>query len=176
MADFDTAIPLILMHEGGLTDNPNDPGGLTNFGITLPDLPAGSTADDIRNLSQRAAEAIYHARYWARIRGDEILDQRIADVYLDLAVAKGLQGATGQIRAALGLALPPVNWGRLDDRTLSAINTAQPLQLAFDFLAHCDDSRIQRVSLNGKLLEFLPGWLRRDRHNLAHVFGLKMNW
>lgn len=176
MANFDQSIELVLLHEGGLTDNPNDPGGITNFGITLPDLPKGSGASDIRNLTRDAAKAIYHAKYWAPIRGDEIIEQVIADIYLDIAVAKGLTGATDPMRTALGLRLPPIQWGKLDGQTLLSINAKNPMQLAFDFLSGCDDSRITRVESNGKMLEFLPGWLRRDRHNLAHVFGLKMAW
>lgn len=179
MANFDIAFKLVLQHEGGLTDDPVDPGGITKFGITLPDLPKGSTADDIRNLTIIRAEEIYKAKYWNPLRCDEILSQPIADIFFDIGVAKGLTGTTTQMRIALGLHLPPVSWGHLDDATLKAINAhsdTAPLQVAFDFLAACDDSRIQRVKDNGVLLKFLPGWLRRDRHNLAHVFGLKMVW
>ena len=34
MADFATFLPLVLANEGGWSDNPHDPGGATNRGIT----------------------------------------------------------------------------------------------------------------------------------------------
>jgi len=34
MADFNLAIETVLANEGGLSENPSDPGGLTNFGIS----------------------------------------------------------------------------------------------------------------------------------------------
>lgn len=176
MANFEPAVELVLLHEGGFADDPQDPGGITNWGVTLPDLPKGSGPDDIRNLSRDAAKAIYHAKYWAPLRGDEIASQCIADIYMDLAVAKGLTGATTPLRMALGLSLPPIQWGRLDDVTIRAINAASAPQLAFDFLRLCDQSRIDRVMANPVLIKFLPGWLRRNTHNRAHVQGLVMQW
>ena len=35
MSAFELAIPIVLKHEGGFADNPADPGGATNFGISL---------------------------------------------------------------------------------------------------------------------------------------------
>ena len=35
MSDFNDAIPTVLRHEGGFVDSPNDPGGATNFGVSL---------------------------------------------------------------------------------------------------------------------------------------------
>ena len=52
MTDFDLAINYVLENEGGVVDDPNDPGGLTNFGISqkqYPDL-------DIRDLTRDQAE------------------------------------------------------------------------------------------------------------------------
>ena len=33
--NFDEAVKLVLINEGGLTDNPNDKGGLTNSAVLL---------------------------------------------------------------------------------------------------------------------------------------------
>ena len=57
MADFQLALAFTLKQEGGLVDNPADPGGLTNYGIALnvhPEL----TADDIRTMTPERAAAI----------------------------------------------------------------------------------------------------------------------
>lgn len=34
---FDTALARLLAHEGGYSNHPSDPGGPTNYGITLAD-------------------------------------------------------------------------------------------------------------------------------------------
>ena len=38
MADFNKAIAIILKHEGGYVNDPDDPGGETNMGITKRDF------------------------------------------------------------------------------------------------------------------------------------------
>lgn len=53
--DYDEALRRLLAHEGGYTNHPSEPGGPTNFGITLADYrryikPDGAVAD-VRALS-----------------------------------------------------------------------------------------------------------------------------
>jgi lysozyme family protein len=180
MADFKQAIPLILLHEGEeYTNDPADPGGPTKWGVTIPDLPRGATAADIEALTRDQAKAIYLAKYWNHLRGDEIPQQQVADIYFDIAVAQGLEGSTDIMRRALGLRPRDNQWGKLDDETLNAIKSkglSGMMQLAFDFLGACDAVRIERVHASPSLVKFLPGWLRRNNHNRAHAFGLYMPW
>lgn len=180
MAKFDLAIPLILLHEGEeYTNDPDDAGGPTKWGVTIPDIP-GATAVTIMNLTREQACEIYRRKYWAPMRGDEIVAQPVADIFLDLGVARGIHGAVDMARQALSL--PPqkrADWGRLDDETLNAMNAAcakNHLQFAFDFLNVCDAARIARVRADATQAKFLPGWLRRNKHDLAHVFCLDMPW
>lgn len=178
MVDFKISVALVLLHEGEeYTNDPNDAGGPTKWGITIPDLPPGGTAADIQSLTRDQATAIYKAKYWDRIRGDELISQDVADVFMDLAVCKGLQGATDLIRAGLGIPRKIVAWGRLDDETLKAVNSVpHGTQLCFDTLRLCDAGRIARVRSDASQAEFLPGWLRRNSHTLAHILGLYMEW
>jgi len=177
MANFQISLPVLLAHEGSeYTDDPLDPGGATKYGITIPDLPPGATAADIQALTTAQAGAIYQASYWSRIRGDEIQDQNFATCYLDMAVLKGLTGATMPLRQALGLTLPAVNWGHLDDQTLAAINAANPKQLAFDFLWLLDQKSIAIFAATASQVKWLPGWLRRTHHLSSIVQGLNYQW
>lgn len=55
-----TPMEFVLAWEGGYTDDPTDPGGRTNFGISqraYPDL-------DIASLTREDAVAIYRRDYW----------------------------------------------------------------------------------------------------------------
>jgi lysozyme family protein len=60
--NFERSLVFVLKWEGGLTDDKDDPGGLTNFGINQRDHPNV----DIRNLTRESAAAIYRRDYWDR--------------------------------------------------------------------------------------------------------------
>lgn len=68
------AISVTLGYEGGYTNNPKDPGGPTNFGITITDArkywKADATALDVRNMPKSVAIDIYRQRYWAPLDCD----------------------------------------------------------------------------------------------------------
>ena len=65
MADqnLDVCLAFVFAEEGGYTDDPMDPGGATNLGITLDELSrwrhTAVTKDDVRNLQKPEATAIY---------------------------------------------------------------------------------------------------------------------
>ncbi len=88
MADFNAAIVKTLAREGGAkyTDDPDDPGGATKYGISqraYPDL-------NIRNITEAEVRDIYKRDYWDRIRGDEIKSQIVAENIFDTAVNMGV--------------------------------------------------------------------------------------
>src|SRR2546421_8222803 len=70
------SIRRLLLSEGGYVNHPSDPGGPTNFGITLADyrryVKADGTAADVRAMKVEEARAIYHAKYWKVMRGDDL--------------------------------------------------------------------------------------------------------
>ena len=56
-----------LLSEGGYSNDPRDPGGPTNWGITLADARVHwkpDAAADVRTMPRSVAEAIYKAEYW----------------------------------------------------------------------------------------------------------------
>ncbi len=82
---FEKAIKKTLAHEGGYVNDPKDPGGETNFGIskrTYREL-------DIKNLTREDAEAIYFEEWWQKYDYDAIDDLKIAEKVFDLAVNMG---------------------------------------------------------------------------------------
>ena len=76
MAEFAKVLPFTLQAEGGFCDDPLDPGGATNWGITLGTLSGwrGHTCSvaDIRELRATEAGAIYQAHYWAAVDGETL--------------------------------------------------------------------------------------------------------
>jgi len=59
---FEMAINFVLPQEGGYVNDPKDPGGETNFGISKRKYPNV----DIKNLTDLGAVAIYRRDYWDR--------------------------------------------------------------------------------------------------------------
>jgi hypothetical protein len=75
--DFDTCLAFTLKEEGGYSDDPADPGGATNMGITLATYRQWSDnpslgALQVQDLSERTARAIYRSLYWNPLRADAL--------------------------------------------------------------------------------------------------------
>jgi len=73
-SSYDEALRRLLVHEGGYTNHPSDPGGPTNFGITIYDyrryVKPGATAADVKAMKVEEAKRIYRAKYWDAQRCD----------------------------------------------------------------------------------------------------------
>lgn len=85
---FGMDMTFVFGEEGGYVNDPNDPGGETNYGISKRAYPLV----DIKNLTRQAAQEIYHRDYWNPINGDG-LDPNLACVAMDAAVNHGVSRA-----------------------------------------------------------------------------------
>lgn len=65
---FEEAVEFVLAYEGGYVNDPNDPGGETNFGISKRAYPNV----DIKNLTREDVIDIYRRDYWDRCRCGEL--------------------------------------------------------------------------------------------------------
>lgn len=82
---FEICVAKLLMLEGGINDDPNDRGGLTNFGISKnahPDV-------DIANLTKEQAIDIYWHEYWLVLDCDQY-NPALAYVVFDSGVHEGV--------------------------------------------------------------------------------------
>jgi lysozyme family protein len=100
----------VLRHEGGYADHPGDPGGATNFGITIRTLaswrgvsPWWSLGKDaVKALTREEAGEIYRKRYWDAVGGDALpagLDLAV----FDFAVNSGPARAVKALQMLLGV-------------------------------------------------------------------------
>ena len=82
--------------EGGYTDDLNDPGGVTNFGVSTPAwsqyVGRPATPDDIRDLTRDLVLPFYKTRYWVA-SGCPILPAGIDLMVFDEAVNNGVRPA-----------------------------------------------------------------------------------
>lgn len=74
-----------LKHEGGYSNNPLDPGGETNFGISKRSFPE----EDIENLTVDRAKEIYFRDYWLPLNCDAY-DDKLALAIFDSGVNCGI--------------------------------------------------------------------------------------
>ena len=102
---YDEALRRLLAHEGGYTNHPSDPGGPTNFGITIYDyrkyVKPNATAADVRAMKLDEAKAIYRTKYWAAQRCDE-LPAGVDYSIFDYGVNSGI-GPAAEFCAALSV-------------------------------------------------------------------------
>jgi lysozyme family protein len=75
-SNYNDALNRVLKSEGGYTNDPRDPGGPTNFGITIADYRAyinkNGTASDVKKMTVEQAKAIYKPKYWDKVNGDNL--------------------------------------------------------------------------------------------------------
>lgn len=111
-ASFDEFGNQILKEEGGFVNDPNDPAGATNKGITLAtfmqyghDYNRDGKIDvsDLRLLTNTDALAIYKRQYWDAMYGDKIIDQSFADLYIDHGINAGMSRATKMLQYLLNV-------------------------------------------------------------------------
>jgi lysozyme family protein len=94
---YDQAFAIVIGEEGGVTDDANDPGGLTKYGISQAAYPSL----DIRNLTLDDAKAIYKRDYWDRVRAGELVPP-LALLAFDAAVNNGVRRAIQWLQVAVG--------------------------------------------------------------------------
>lgn len=177
MADFNKAIRVVLAHEGGWVNNPNDPGGATNYGVSLrflKDHPEGDfnhdgrvDVRDIKNMTVEQASTIYKIFWWDKFHYGNIHDQTLATKVFDFSVNMGAKRAHILLQEALNDAFD-LNLecdGVLGPASIQAINSAQDGDEEQQLItAYCNSAWgfYQRLAeRNPKLKVFLKGWKRR---------------
>lgn len=151
MSHFDRAILSVLQHEGGLANNPADPGGLTNFGLcqrTYPRL-------DIKALTKEKAIDIYRRDFWHPKY--DLMPYQIAAKVFDMAVNMG----AGQAHKLLQRAAGVVSDGVIGNGTTKAVN-------GFDVGELLNKITAEQMKFYNAVIEkkptskaFLAGWSHR---------------
>ncbi len=153
---YDDALARVLAHEGGYVNHPSDPGGPTNFGITLAEYSAckghNGTAADARAMPLADAKVLSRAPYWGPLRGDD-LPAGLASAVCDYGVNSGTTRAAKVLQRVCGLA----DDGRLTDAVIAAVRTRKPA----DVIAQVCDERLAFLKRLKTWPTFGTGWSRR---------------
>ena len=129
---FDTAMRLLLRHEGGYVNHPEDNGGMTNLGVTKAVWSAhigrDATEADMLALTPEAVLPVYRARYWDAIHGDD-LPYGVDYCLFDCAVNSGPGRAVKLAQYVLHQKVD----GSFGPKTMAAIKAADPVELIEDY-------------------------------------------
>jgi lysozyme family protein len=166
MASFDMFLPILLRFEGGYVDDPTDPGGETNKGITMWTfqhcshelLGIDPTSGNLRALTDAQAGLIYKALYWNKIQGDSFASQDLANIVCDFMVNAGTHATKllQQVMNNMGAAL--VEDGTIGPAALQALAGFDQVQVYRQY----KQGRISYYqALGQKYPQFVRGWLNR---------------
>jgi lysozyme family protein len=153
---FDLRLPVVLSHEGGFVQHPQDPGGATKFGITRQTLARFRqepvSVEDVRRLTTAEAAEIYRRLYWDPIRADE-LPAGVDLAVFDFAVNSGPSRAVRALQTVLGVLVD----GVVGPVTLAAARAAD----AAGLIRRLTRDRLRFLSRLAIWPIFGRGWRRR---------------
>jgi uncharacterized protein (TIGR02594 family) len=160
---FEQALAHVLEMEGGYSDDPYDPGGPTNKGITLSDfakwrgvtvtaLSRGALIESLKDIAGETVADIYRARYW-QPASCGLLPDAVALMHFDAAVNHGVGGATRLLQAALGAAVD----GEIGPETLAAARSQSERTIVERYAG----LRRARYRALPHFWRFGRGWMRR---------------
>jgi len=159
-SNFQQALKLVLVDEGGLDDDPHDHGGRTAHGITQKEYNAwrklsGLPVQDVWKISPEEVSTIYHDNYWEP-RCDA-LPAGLDYAYFDFSVNAGAAQATRTLQRALGVRVDGVFGVVTMQAVTSESNTSALLKDYID-RRRTFYRNLQQFDRYGK------GWLARCDH------------
>ena len=172
MADFTSAFNLVLGHEGGYGNDPDDPGGETYKGIarkihskwsgwTTVDMlkrqtgfPANLDKDD--ELQEMVSD-FYRVTFWDKMNGDQIEKQEIADSIFDFGVNAGLATSASLAQMVVGVEAD----GVIGPKSLTGINNFNTEHFLAAFTVAKIARYINIVKKRPTSRKYFYGWICR---------------
>ncbi len=155
------ALTFTLKWEGGFVDNPLDPGGATNKGVTQSVYNAYRTSkgigtQSVKLITDAEVHDLYETRYWNPSKA-ELMTLPLGVAQFDTAVLFGVNGAIKFLQQALNIEAD----GIFGPQTNASLENHNNKDTALSLV----DKRIafhrQRVASNPSQEVFLQGWLNR---------------
>jgi lysozyme family protein len=156
--NFDKCLALLLAHEGGFVNHPQDPGGMTNLGVTkrVWEEWTGHEVDEkqMRALTPELVAPLYKRKYWDACRSDDLVSGVDYAVF-DVAVNSGAGRAIKFLQSCVGVDVD----GGFGPRTLDAVKVAEkdPERLIELYCA----KRLEFLQSLKTFETFGKGWSRR---------------
>jgi lysozyme family protein len=157
-SNFETCLKLMLEHEGGFVNHPQDPGGMTNLGVTkrVWEEWVGHEVDEkqMRALTPETVAPLYKRKYWDACRADDLV-AGVDYVVFDVAVNSGPGRAVKFLQSCVGVTAD----GGFGPATLAAVKKSEedPTRLIEMYCA----KRLEFLQSLKTFETFGKGWSRR---------------
>jgi len=168
---FQHAVSVVLLHEGGFSDDKEDRGGDTNFGISLRylrdikiDVDGDGDIDgqDIRRLTRNKAISIYKKYWWDKYGYNNIKNIDVATKIFDMSVNMGSKQSHKIVQRSLNtLGFLILVDGKFGINTLSAVNRCDSKKLLNIMRHQCASFYFILIKKHPVLAKFKNGWLKR---------------
>lgn len=155
ISGFDDAFTLLMKHEGGYSNHPDDPGGETMYGITKRVAVANGYTGEMRDLPLSLAKRIAKNEYWDRWQCDQFHPE-IGYQIFDVAYNGGFVGRW--VQEAAGVKAD----GVIGAKTIAAVRQLSPAVFTARFSAH----RLKYLASLKTWPSFGRGWCIRVADNL----------
>lgn len=152
---FDIAFDRVIGAEGGYSNDPNDPGGETNWGISKRSYPNVN----IKDLTKEEAKLIYHHDFWLRISADSLPDGVAFQVF-DFAVNSGIETAIRYLQRAVHVA-DDGYWGPVSQQAVNSTSET-------DIIMELNAERLDFMTRLKNWRNASRGWARRIAQNLRY--------
>jgi putative secretion activating protein len=161
MDRFERIFDYLLKVEGGYTNDKNDKGGETTWGITKEEARDFGYKGDMRDMPLSIARDIYDKKYYHKNGLDILKSDKIALSVCDFIVNSGAWGAKKAQAALNELGFDLRVDGILGEKSLAALNEVDEAKFLEKY--HDLQRRFYRVIVANKPSQkvFLKGWLNR---------------
>ena len=168
--NFKQCLDLVLKSEGGYSNHSQDPGGMTNLGVTKRTWEeyTGHQADEktMLGLTPEKVAPLYEQRYW-RPTYCEVLPRG-----LDLLIfSMGINAGTGRCVKLLQSSIGCVADGVIGPRTMELIKSAN----VADLIRKYSEARREYYRSLKNFPVFGKGWLNRVDHEEAQALNMAKN-
>lgn len=164
LARFEDALAVVLLHEGGFSDNPVDRGGRTMRGVTQAAFnewltKRGQPVRDVLGITPEELRSFYRSGYWTPAQCHR-LPSALAVVHFDAAVNHGPGRANKLLQRAVNV---PAD-GIVGPVTLGAVDARPVREIIEDYLWERVAFYRGIIAGDSSQLAFIGGWLGRLRH------------
>ena len=126
--NFEHCLKMLLKHEGGFVNHPDDPGGITNHGVTKKVyekwVEREVSEQEMRDLTHEDVAPIYKKNYWDRLRADD-LPSGVDWSCFDWGVNSGTSRAAKALQRIVGVEQD----GGIGPMTLQAVVEVEPAEI-----------------------------------------------
>jgi lysozyme family protein len=102
--NFKACLDLVLKSEGGWVNNPNDPGGETNFGVTkrVWEEYVGHPVESLKKLTKEEVAPLYELKYWRPCYG-ELLPRGLDYLCFSFGINAGCGRSIKDLQKSIGV-------------------------------------------------------------------------